>query len=62
MPVGGAMGINMKCVMYFIYIKSDGILDLYLDFYFTYECKYKESLSSLLEYEDINDTWTRGII
>jgi hypothetical protein len=48
MSKGGAMEINLKCIMYLNSIKSDGILDLYLDFYFTYKCEYKESRSSLL--------------
>jgi hypothetical protein len=48
MSVRGAIEINMECVMYFNSIRSESILDLYLDFYFTYKCKYKESLSSLL--------------
>jgi hypothetical protein len=46
--VGGAMEINTECVVHSNAIKSDVILDLYLDFYFTYKCKYKESLPSLL--------------
>jgi hypothetical protein len=41
-----AMEINTKCIVYFNLIKSDVILDLYLDYCFTY--MYEESLSCLL--------------
>jgi hypothetical protein len=56
MSMDRAMEINMECVMYFNSVKSDGILDLYLDFYFTYKYMYKKSLFSLLKMPEISTT------
>jgi hypothetical protein len=36
----GTRSMGLWCVMHFNFIKSDGILDLYLDFYFTWKIKY----------------------
>jgi hypothetical protein len=55
------MGIKMEYVMYFNSIKWDDILDVHLDFYFTYIRKYKEPQSNLFRMSGTSTTvWSLG--